>query len=417
MFDRFDAYHLFVNLAQAYTPVGLVMIVMYGAGDVISHFQNVGCEMHFYQNDGVDRENIQAIFFAAIGSWAIATKIFGLQFHESITDMFNPKAFFYVAAVVLGITSVVMTQFGVLTGSCRSLASDNDVVARINGEVKTMLLYGGVVFSLLLSFAINNLDIVSYRSFTDSKTVIFLYTNAWSMVALTTRLLLSSFLVVMLQDDGKNSFYLNHGNTLLESTTCLASLAVIDTNTAEYKLFESIDLAKITYPSGNIKVVPHESMVNLLWSVVAIAGVEAVLRLAETIPNYAPKGTYPEVLAEYQIHFSCCARFLGFYSDVILSLFVFVLIMSNEIASCPLLDPTDGTVEVVYWLSILFLIQGVVSGAWKDYTFHGKFDEAAAKKAGWTWGQAGYSKVDSFSFPTPSAPPSRGPSAAAATKF
>lgn len=394
MFDRFDVYHVLVNLCVAYVPVGVVMLVMYGAGDVISHFQNEGCEMHFYKNNGVNRENIQAIFFSALGAWAISSKIFGLKFHESFTDMVNPKAFFTVAAVALGITSVVMTQFGVLTGSCRSLATTDSVAVKINGEITTMLLYGGVVFSLLLAFALNNLDIVSYRTQNDTKNLIYLYTNAWTVMAWVLRLMFSIATLVMLTDDDKNSFYLDHGNTLLESTTCLAAISQVDTSTAEFKAFEKIELATVTYPGGNIKVVPNSTMVALLWSVIAVASLEGLLRLCEMLPIYfKDKKTYPLFLEKFQMQIMSCAKILGLYSDVVISIFIFVLIMSNEVAACPLLDPTDGSVEFVYWLSILFLVQGLMSGAWKDYTFHSKYDEKAALGAGRTWGQGGYSPV------------------------
>jgi hypothetical protein len=390
-FDRFDVYHVLVNLGIAYVPVAFVMMILYGSGDIISHFQNEGCTMHFYKNDGVDRDNIQAIFFASLGAWAIATKIFGLKFNETIGDILNPTSFFYIASVGLGVTAIVMTQFGVYTGSCASVAADA-VAQKINGQIQEMEIYAGIVFSLLLAFALNNMDLVSYISGNDSKTIILLYTNAWSFCAWVLRLLFSVFLVIALVDDGKNSFYLDHGNKLLEATTCLTEVALVDTSTAKFKAFEKIELAEVTYPSGNIKVVPNPTMVALLWSVIAAVSVEGLLRIGEVLPKYVGDAA-PPVLKENQLSLMCGAKFMGFYSDVVLSIFVFVLIMSNEIAACPLLDPSDGTVETVYWISIFFITQGFLSGAWKSYTFHSKFGEKAATEAGRVWGQGGYTPM------------------------
>ena len=262
------------------------MIVVYGSGDVITHFTQESCNIDFMNDNDVTREHIQAIFFGALGSWSIAHNIYGEVFPKEI-KVINFRAMFYWFSFILGMTTIILTQYGVFTGSCKLETGDDSTIESVNGRVTAIEIYAGIVFTLLLALSVNNMEILSHQQ-EDGKRILVKFTNEMSLFTWVTRILFTAFLIVVVTSE---SFYKDHGNTQLAHSTCKTEAARINKDTVAYKFYESIELRSVDYDSSGEPVVDkNDNMVNTLWSLVAALSIEFLFRATEIYQMYYGEG-------------------------------------------------------------------------------------------------------------------------------
>lgn len=352
------------------------MIVVYGSGDVITHFNQKSCDIDFMKDNDVTREHIQAIFFGALGSWSIAHNIYGEVFPKEI-KVINFRAMFYWFSFILGMTTIILTQYGVFTGSCKLETGHDSTIESVNGRVTAIEIYAGIVFTLLLALSVNNMEILSHQQ-EDGKRILVKFTNEMSLFTWVTRILFTAFLIVVVTSD---SFYKDHGNTQLAHTTCKTEAARINKDSVAYKFYESIELRSVDYDSSGEPVVDkNDNMVNTLWSLVAALSVEFLFRVTEIYQMYYGEGDMQNSDTMRKVMVG--SKFAAFYTDIVLAIFTYSLIMSNDIAACPLLNPDDNAVQNVYWSSILYLVAGFITIAVNKFRVLEYKDDGDVSKLG-----------------------------------
>ena len=114
----------------------------------------------------------------------------------------NFRAMFYWFSFILGMTTIILTQYGVFTGSCKLETADDSTIESVNGRVTAIEIYAGIVFTLL-PLSVNNMEILSHQQ-EDGKRILVKFTNEMSLFAWTTRILFTAFLIVVVTSD---SFY------------------------------------------------------------------------------------------------------------------------------------------------------------------------------------------------------------------
>jgi hypothetical protein len=384
MFGWKDLLYYAISINTVYILVALVMLVVWGE-DIHNHFERTGCSVDYNSpHSAADSSQVQAIFFASIGAFLIGTRVFKIQVSEELMESMNWRAGFFLITLMLTLAWGFMTVLTVYTGSCASIATDTVVRQHINGEINMMSSFGGLLWSLLLAIAINDLDVVPIKNDDDTKSknrIIVLFTHSFTLSKWALRLILGSLLVALLDDDDNNNFYINHGNKAIGTepcTTAITNLGADYTDSTEYKTFERIELAKVDYATATLTI--NTKMHALAWTIVALAIVELFLRLNEIIVVWKKeRGVSINVTMEKSRNWCLgCAKGLAFVGDIIMGIFLAVLVFENEIAACPLLDPKDSLVKTIHWMSVLYIFHGVVSALWKEYKFHGKIDPKVA---------------------------------------
>lgn len=350
-------YHGLSNLFVAYVPVAFVMLTVYG-GEVIGHFDNDKCSISFMNDNDLTRDTIFGLLFGTLGSYSIMQKIFKRPDDMKVIDV---GTFFFFAAVSLGIVVIIMTQYGVLTARCE----DSDLDSSLNGEVKMIEMYAGIIFTLMLAFSINNMDIISHyesEGKSESPRVVLGYTSALSLTSWVIRILFAAFLLQMMSS---NTFKEDHANeNALGSTACLAQASKIDTDSESYKAYQRIEIAEPKYDGLTLKSVdPNQTMLNLLYSVLAALGIEGVVRLLEMYGRYAKDSGLGQSIRMVMWG----NKVLAIYGEIVLAMFIYSLTMANDVAACPLLDPHKGTVQNVYWTSVVYILFGFFCTAFKEF--------------------------------------------------
>lgn len=361
-------YHVMTNLFVAYVPVAFVMLIIYG-GDVISHYDDEQCTIDFLNKHDVNRDHIYAILFATLGSYSIANKIYKTPEKNQFLGSFT---FFFGSSVILSYAVLIMTLYGVLTAHCSATPDDNS----LNGEVYMIDIYSGVLLTLMLSFAVNNMGILSHFEKDDSlgPRIVIGYTNTLILTSWVIRIIFSAFLLQMMTSD---SFMEDSGNKdKLLSSQCIASVQKVDTESQRYKLYEAIELGKVNKDEIDV----NERMRTLLYVILAALGTEAALRGLEVMSRY----TKTEMYEEYTKTFLFAPKILALFTEICLALFVYTLTLSNDIAACPLLDPNKGTVQNVYWSSVTYVVFGFAMAAFREYRRYETMDKDQIESQGKT---------------------------------
>lgn len=384
-----DVIHATLSALSGYVFVAFIMFIIYGT-DVVQHFSNDGCEMAFMDKHKVNRNTIQAIFFAAAGAFAIAVRVYGLQRNDKLTDVINGKVVFFFISLMLSVCAGVMTLYGVYSGSCNNQDTNAAVASAINGKIDAMGIFAGVTWSLLMTFALLDLDVVAWRTAT-GKTAVVLYTHVFTLTGWVIRLVFVACVLSVMSEENETKFFENYGNDKVATAAC----AAVNKDIPDW--YKGIWFGtEGVHSNGQLYIKRNDWMWALLWSVIAALVLEFLLRLEEGVVVMGERknwNTIPAWFKNGRPYYMTLARILQFFSNTVIALEVFVLITSTEYAACPLFNQSNKLIETIYWTSILHTFMGFVSLIWKEYNFHEDANPKFIQRAGNVYEKKSYTRV------------------------
>lgn len=378
----FDAAY---KVLTAYIPVAFIMSHVYG-WVIDDAYNRDSCTKWFYDRHDLNQNIGMAIFFAAVGAFSLSFTMSNTNI-LSWKDWFNMKSWWAFLAQILGCASLITVYFAVFTGSCSSAT-----VADANGYIDFMVVFAGITMALLLSFAFLHLGVISFRE-KDEGDYYLIYedTQYLFLIGWLLRVAVAGLFIRIMWENNRNDAYNNYGNTALSTTLCLNAEndALQDTTKPERETFERIALFYVNYPTGaaaSLVLTPNWKMLGAAWAIIGMESVVFLFVLLEFVSRMFNRSI--PFFSSYKRYFITVSRALTLVSMILIAILVFSLIMLNDVAACPVLDPEKWTVNALLWVVILIIIHGYTCYLYKTLRINSKTTIESAKE--------GYTEVDSI---------------------
>lgn len=360
---------------MALIPVAGLMTFIYGVS-VVAHFDNPGCNVHFYQNGThaydvvIVIEYTRSFLFGGIGLMALVRQVFKLPSFDRRLRYVD--CILRIAAIALMAVAYVGMFMGILTASCSSV---EDVV---NDEVRNSKLFGGVLLAwLLMSTTSHNIPLIyDLKARSGSNTRLELkkslrtaYMSVLDIGGCVVRVLVPAYLghMIMHNDTDFRREYLDPKHISTECGKAIDSYQ--DRAHSEYESFKDINVGNWDATTNTWSTNP--TFAGFVWFGLTMASISAAATLYEYLWVMFGNMRWLQGLPSdtfYGKYLMLGGRISTWVADLFISAFmVYVLFQENVVAACPLFNPDSKTIKGLHWVVTLYCLIPLTRYGYDEY--------------------------------------------------